>query len=83
MFKGTRIPVYGIVAMLDAGASAGELLAGYPKLTKRMIELARVWVCAHPRRGRPKSLKDLGLTVKNSRRTPLKGDPLSSGPTPL
>ena len=75
VFKGTRIPVYGVVAMLDAGASAEELLAGYPKLTERMIELARVWVTAHPRRGRPKSLKDLGLKVKSTRRAPLKGDP--------
>lgn len=79
VFRGTRIPVYGIVAMLDAGASAEELLAGYPKLTGRMLDLARVWVSAHPRRGRPKSLKDLGLTVKSTRRTPLKSDPLASG----
>jgi len=78
VFKGTRIPVYGIVAMLDADASAEELLSGYPKLTPRMIELARVWVSAHPRRGRPKSLKDLGWTVKSTRRAPLKGDPLPS-----
>jgi uncharacterized protein (DUF433 family) len=77
VFKGARIPVYGIVAMLDAGASAEEILSGYPKLTERMLELARVWVFAHPRRGRPKSLKDLGLTVKSTRRSPLKGDPLA------
>lgn len=78
VFKGTRIPVYGIVAMLDAGASIEELLSGYPKLTERMLDLARVWVCAHPRRGRPKLLKDLGLTVKSIRRAPLKGDPLTN-----
>ena len=76
VFKGTRIPVHGIVAMLDAGASAEDLLSGYPKLTERLLDLARVWVSAHPRRGRPRSLKDLGLTVKSTRRTPLKGDPL-------
>ena len=76
VFKGTRVPVYGIVAMMDAGASAEDLLSGYPKLTARMLELARVWVSAHPRRGRPKSLKDLGLAVKSTRRTALKGDPL-------
>jgi uncharacterized protein (DUF433 family) len=77
VFKGTRIPVYGIVAMLDAGASAEEILSGYPKLTRRMLELARVWAFAHPRRGRPKLLKDLRLTVKSTRRSPLKGDPLA------
>lgn len=78
VFKGTRVPVYGIVAMMDAGASAEDLLSGYPKLTARMLDLARVWVSAHPRRGRPKSLKDLGLTVKSTRRTKFKGDPLSA-----
>lgn len=77
VFKGSRVPVYGVVAMLDAGASEQELLSGYPKLTDRMIELARVWVAAHPRRGRPKSLKDLGLTVKGARRVPRKADPLA------
>ncbi len=77
VFKGTRIPVYGIVAMLEAGASAEELLSGYPKLTERMIGLARVWVSAHPRRGRPKSLKDLGLTVKSAKRVSRTSDPLA------
>lgn len=73
VFKGTRIPVHGIVAMLDAGASAEELLAGYPKLSRQMIDLARVWVLAHPRRGRPRSLADLGLTVKSARQASRKG----------
>ena len=77
VFRGTRIPVYGVVAMLEAGASVEELLAGYPKLTARLLDLARTWVAAHPRRGRPKSLGDLGLTVKSVRRAPLKPDPLS------
>jgi uncharacterized protein (DUF433 family) len=77
VFKGTRIPVYGVVAMLEAGASAEELLAGYPRLTERMLELARVWVCAHPRRGRPKSLRDLGLTVKSAKRVSRTSDPLA------
>jgi uncharacterized protein (DUF433 family) len=76
VFKGTRIPVYGIAAMLDAGATADDLLSGYPKLTERMLGLARMWAAAHPRRGRPKSLSDLGLTLKSTRRVSRKGDPL-------
>lgn len=76
VFKGTRIPVYGVAAMLDAGASPDDLLDGYPKLTARMLDLARIWASAHPRRGRPKSLGDQGLTVKSSKRLPLKSDPL-------
>ncbi len=77
VFEGTRIPVYGIAAMLDAGATTEELLSGYPKLTVRMLELARIWAAAHPRRGRPKSLSELGLTKKSSRRVVRKGDPLA------
>ena len=77
VFKGTRIPVYGIAAMLEAGASAEDLLSGYPKLTERMLEFARIWVAAHPRRGRPKSLSDLGLKMKSTKRVPLKPDPLA------
>ncbi|HEY1753613.1 MAG TPA: DUF433 domain-containing protein [Caulobacteraceae bacterium] len=76
VFDGTRIPVYGVVAMLDAGASAQSVLAGYPGLTARRLELGRIWVAAHPRRGRPKSLKDYGVKVKSTRRVPLKSDPL-------
>ena len=77
VFKGTRVPVYGVVAMLEAGATPEDLLAGYPRLTERMLDLARIWVVAHPRRGRPRSLSDLGLTVKSTKRTPRRGDPLA------
>ena len=76
VFKGTRIPVYGVAAMLEAGATPEELLSGYPKLDARMLDLARIWLAAHPRRGRPKSSSSLGLTMKSSKRTPLKPDPL-------
>jgi len=72
-----RIPVYGIAAMLNAGATADELLSGYPKLTARMLDLARIWSAADPRRGRPKSLSDLGLTMTSTRRVARKGDPLA------
>lgn len=56
VFKGTRIPVYAVVAMLEAGAPEAELLEGYPKLDARLLDLARIWVSAHPRRGRPRRL---------------------------
>lgn len=76
VFKGTRIPVYAIAEMLGSGAAPEDLLSGYPKLTARMLDLARIWATAHPRRGRPKRLGDFGLTVKSTRRQPLKSDPL-------
>lgn len=77
VFKGTRIPVHSIVAMLDAGATPEDLLSGYPSLSARWLELARIWVTAHPRRGRPKLLSELDVPIKSRRRVPRRGDPLS------
>lgn len=74
VFKGTRIPVRTIVAMLGQGAGEAELIDGYPKLTSRMIELARIWVAAHPARGRPKTLSGLGLKPKSSTRVSLRAN---------
>ncbi|UVK49581.1 DUF433 domain-containing protein (plasmid) [Mesorhizobium sp. AR07] len=75
VFKGTRIPVRMITAMLAQGAGETEILEGYPILTPRMIELARIWVAAHPTRGRPKKLSEMGLKAKSSKHMVLQGDP--------
>lgn len=75
VFKGTRIPVRLVAAMLSDGASEDEILEGYPKLDRRQLALSRIWAAAHPRRGRPKTLQQRGLTPKSSRRASLKGDP--------
>jgi uncharacterized protein (DUF433 family) len=76
VFRGTRIPIRGIAAMLEAGAVPADILSGYPKLTPALLDLAGIWVTAHPRRGRPKSLGDLGLKIKSSRRVRRGADPL-------
>jgi uncharacterized protein (DUF433 family) len=79
VFKGTRIPVYGIAAMLDAGADVDEMLSGYPSLDRRRLDLARLWAAAHPRRGRPKRLSDFGFNLKSTTRRSLPRDPLPRG----
>ncbi|TIX01027.1 MAG: DUF433 domain-containing protein [Mesorhizobium sp.] len=79
VFKGTRIPVRMITTMLAQGTGEAEVLEGYPKLTSRMIELARIWGAAHPTRGRPKKLSERGVKIKSSKRMVLKGDPSQSG----
>lgn len=79
VFKGTRIPVRLVASMLAEGADPDEILEGYPRLDRRQLELARIWVAAHPRRGRPKSLQDRGFKLKSSKRTALRGDPRPSG----
>jgi uncharacterized protein (DUF433 family) len=53
-FKGTRLPVYQIGSLLQQGATEKELREDYPNLTPEMIEAARIYVQANPRRGRPR-----------------------------
>lgn len=75
VFKGSRIPVRLIAAMLADGAGEDEILEGYPKLDREQLALSQIWTSAHPKRGRPKSLKDRGLKLKSAKRAPLKEDP--------
>lgn len=54
-FRGTRILVHQIAALLAQGADAAELHADHPRLTPEMLAAAPVYVRAHPRRGRPRT----------------------------
>jgi uncharacterized protein (DUF433 family) len=53
VFRGTRIPVYAVADMLAQGATAEEVVEGYPALTREAVDLAPVYAKAFPRRGRP------------------------------
>lgn len=53
-FRGTRILVHQIAALLAQGASEAELREDYPRLTPAMIAAAPIYAQAHPRRGRPR-----------------------------
>ncbi len=53
IFKRTRIPVYLVADMLARGATATEILEGYPTLDQEKIALAPLYMRAFPRRGRP------------------------------
>jgi uncharacterized protein (DUF433 family) len=53
VFKGTRIPVDLVADMLAQGATAEEILEGYSTLNKEKINIAPLYMRAHPRRGRP------------------------------
>jgi uncharacterized protein (DUF433 family) len=53
-FKGTRLLVHHIAALLQQGVPEKELREDYPNLTVGMIEAARIFAHAHPRRGRPR-----------------------------
>ncbi len=72
VFNKTRVPVRTVAAMKAQGATTEEIVEGYPSLTSRMVELAEIWTAAHPARGRPRKLSDLGATVKSSKRLSLR-----------
>lgn len=55
VFRGTRIPVHQIAAMLAQGSTAQNLREAYPRLTAAMIELAPIYAAAYPQRGRPRA----------------------------
>jgi uncharacterized protein (DUF433 family) len=76
VFKGTRIPVRLVAAMLAQGAGETDILEGYPSLTARLLELSRIWTAAHPSRGRPKTLGELGYKPRSVTHVPMKADPL-------
>ena len=53
-FRGMRILVHQVAALLEQGASETELREDYPRLTPEMIAAALIYARAHPRRGRPR-----------------------------
>jgi uncharacterized protein (DUF433 family) len=71
VFKGTRIPIRMVAAMLRDGASEKEILDGYPKLSSRMLELANLWAIAHPGRGRPRNSASEGYRLNARERIPI------------
>lgn len=52
--RNTRIPVYDVAASAAAGISTDRLLAAYPGLTARDVELTALYAEANPQRGRPR-----------------------------
>jgi uncharacterized protein (DUF433 family) len=55
VFRGTRVPVHMIAALIGQGSTESDLLAGYPRLTPELIQLAPIYAAAYPLRGRPRA----------------------------
>jgi len=71
--RNTRIPVYDVAASAAAGISSDRLLAAYPGLTARDVELASLYAEANPQRGRPRQTPPRSphkMSVVASRRLP-------------
>ena len=55
VFRGTRVPVHMIAALIGQGSTELELLRSYPRLTPEMFRHAPVYATAYPLRGRPRA----------------------------
>ena len=64
-FKGTRILVHHVAALIAQGVTEAELREDYPRLTREMIAAAPIYARSHPRRGRPRK-----PSWRNERRRP-------------
>lgn len=53
VIRGTRIPVYSILARLEGGDTVDDLVADDPAIPRAAFETAAVYARTHPRRGRP------------------------------
>ena len=54
IIRGTRIPVYDVVASVTAGLPRARILAAYPGLDEASLDLAVLYAEANPVRGRPR-----------------------------
>jgi uncharacterized protein (DUF433 family) len=77
VFKGTRIPVDLVADMLAQGATAEEILEGYPTLSKEKLAIAPLFMRAFPRRGRPSRRPWQGKKARGRKSYPL-SSPLRS-----
>ena len=66
-FKGTRLLVHHIAALIAQGATVAELREDYPRLTREMIGVAPIYAKAHPRRGRPRKPSWRNATLLSAR----------------
>jgi uncharacterized protein (DUF433 family) len=54
IIRGTRVPVYDVAASVAAGISLDRILAAYPSIDAKQVELASIYAEANPPRGRPR-----------------------------
>ncbi len=70
VIRGTRVAVYNVAASVVAGIPMERILAAYPSLKRKQVELAALYVEANPLRGRPRQKGSLPPNAKViSRRT--------------
>ena len=65
VFKRTRVPVYDIAAMVEAGVSLNEILETYPSLKDYQVALAPIYARVFPPKGRPKRTQSNSPVAKS------------------
>lgn len=48
VFRGTRVPVHLIAALLEYGSTEPDILKAYPRVTAKMVQMAQVYARVHP-----------------------------------
>jgi uncharacterized protein (DUF433 family) len=67
--RGTRVPVHDVAASVAAGLPTERILAAYPSLDARKVELAAFYASANPQRGRPRAIElPAGARIVTDRR---------------
>lgn len=67
---GTRVPARHLAAAVGAGLSVEAILADYPSIERKDVELADLWSRATPPQGRPRRIRpDPGATIVRKRVT--------------
>lgn len=66
VFRGTRLPVRSVAEMLEAGADEGEMLEGYPSLSRARLRHARQWASDNPPSDAPPSNSEFVVTERRS-----------------
>ncbi|WP_197706358.1 DUF433 domain-containing protein [Magnetospirillum sp. 15-1] len=72
VLRGTRIPLYDLVASVAAGLPRERIFAAYPGLNATALDLATLYAEANPVRGRPRRFTVLppGATITAERTVP-------------
>jgi len=71
VYKGTRIPVDLIAAMLAQGAATAEILEGYPSLSPEKIAIAPLYMRTFTQRELPSWRGSIRLKPRNKKSIPL------------
>jgi uncharacterized protein (DUF433 family) len=64
VIRGTRVPVYDVAASVASGIPVERILSSYPRLNRKQVELAALYVEANPQRGRPRQKTSLPPNAK-------------------